>query len=137
MPTRQGSRILHDQVPATGQLSQTTSDPPQADILGSNLLQHEPTVIPASAAVWVAHHQPFRLVEAFRAEGIGSRDAAELVQEVVRVHVVLPCRGHGLRHFGRVEIGEDLFDAPELGDGVDFVRSERVDQLVLGILAPR
>ncbi len=45
-----------------------------------------------------------------------------------------PRRGHGLRDLGRVQIGKDLLDPTQLGDGVDSMSSERLDQLILVIL---
>lgn len=45
-----------------------------------------------------------------------------------------PRRGHRFRHLGGVQVSKDLLNATQLGDGVDSVCPERLDQLILVVL---
>jgi len=45
-----------------------------------------------------------------------------------------PGSGHWFRHLARVQVGEYLLYATQFGDGVNFVSSERVDELLFVIL---
>lgn len=45
-----------------------------------------------------------------------------------------PGSGHGLGNFAGVEVCENLLNPPQLCDCVDFVSSQRVDQLLFVIL---
>lgn len=41
---------------------------------------------------------------------------------------------HRLCHLLRIQVGEDLFDPTQFGNGVDFVCSQGIDQLVFVVL---
>lgn len=104
------------------------------DLLILDLEQHQPTVVPASDTVRVTDDEPLGFIKAFRAERVVLCQTSELAEKVVRIHVVRPRTGHGLRYLGRVHICKDLFDAAELRDGVDAMSSQRVDELIFVVL---
>lgn len=48
-----------------------------------------------------------------------------------------PSAGHRLRDLGRVEVGKDLLDTPQLGKGVDAPRAKGMNKLIFVILNVR
>ena len=67
-------------------------------LLSLHLHKHQPAVIPAAHAAWVAYHHLFCLIETLRAERKILGESSQLVEQVVRVNVVRPCTGHRLGH---------------------------------------
>ena len=89
--------------------------------------KHQPAIIPASHAGRISGNLPLRIVQAFGAEGVIPRQAAQLGEEVVRGYVVRPGCRHGFRDVAVVEVGELLFDAAQFCQGIDLVGAEGVD----------
>ena len=96
------------------------------DLLALDLGEHQPAVIPASAAARILGGLPLGLVQALGAERIILRQPPELVQEIVRVDIIGPGRRHGRRHIGRIERSKNTFDAAQLRQGVDAVSTKRL-----------
>lgn len=82
-----------------GALSTVSSD---MIILRLDLVEYQPAIVPTSGAGRISDNQPFGFIQAFRAERVILRKAAQLAQKVVGIDVVSPGTGHRLRDFGRV-----------------------------------
>lgn len=98
------------------------------DSLILNPLQHLPAIIPSHVAISGNHR--LGLTQTFRAERVVPRQAPQLVEQVVAVDVVDPRVLHRRSGIGRVEGGEDAFNAAELGERVDVVGAQGVDKAV-------
>lgn len=111
---------------------------PISATIGSLLFLHfnqdKPAVIPATDTSRICHNEGFCFIHTFRAEWYGLCQTTQLIQQVVGVDVVRPCAGHRFCHLRGVQVGEDLLYPTEFCDGVDFVRSERADQLIFVVL---
>ncbi len=73
-----------------------------------------------------------RIGDNVTAEGVALGEAAQLRQELVAVDVVVPGARHGHLEGGCLFLragGSNALDAAELGEGVDAVRLERLDEL--------
>jgi hypothetical protein len=105
------------------------------DLLALHLDQYEPAVVPAADAAGVVHDQSLRLVETLAREWNAFRQATQLIEQIVGVDIMAPCTRHGLRHLRGVEVGEDLLNPSQLGDCVDTVCAQRLDQLIFIVLS--
>lgn len=100
----------------------------------NNLRQNQPTIIPAPRALGVPDHHRLGFVQTLRTKRVALREPPQFAEKVIRIHIMQPCTGHGLRYFGAVEVREHLFDPAEFGNGVDFVSTEGVDELFFCVL---
>lgn len=55
----------------------------ESDSLVSHLDKYQPSIVPASIALWVVADFPLSIIEAFAAEGIVPGKTTKLVQEIV------------------------------------------------------
>jgi hypothetical protein len=112
----------------------TSAEKGSFSLLILNLQKHQPAIIPAADAVWVADDEPFRLVQALRGEGVVLSEASELAEEIVGVDIVGPGGGHWFCDFCGVEVREYFLNSAKFCDGVDTVCSQGVNELILVIL---
>ena len=92
------------------------------DLLIPHFDQHQPGVVPAPVAFGIIGDAVFGVVEGVAAESVISRQAAELIEEVVRCHVVRPGSGHGFLEGELVFVGSACgytLDSAEFREGVD------------------
>jgi hypothetical protein len=85
-------------------------------LLVLDLDEYQPRIVPAAVALWIIAHPPLRIIQCVSAEWVVSGQVAELVQHLVRGHVVSPGGSHRalkcyLVFLGR--ISSDSLDAAE------------------------
>jgi hypothetical protein len=107
------------------------------EAVAEELDETQPGEVPAAVARRVAADPIDGLGQAGPAEGEGPREPAELREELVGVDdIVLPGRGHRpaeAEDLGRLaEGGGGALDAAELGEGVNAVRGQGVDECLDG-----
>lgn len=94
--------------------------------------QKEPSKVPGPAAAGVVEYPCLGILQELVAERILPGEAAELVQKVVRAHVVAPGVGYLMDELGRKvgERREDTLDSAELSESVYSAASQSLSHLV-------